>query len=327
MLIQGKFHPPVHRPVASPDEAARAYDMAGRSYRDYADGDTDEVFDFSSCYSFADRQIWQRLDAVLVSMAAEGRRSVSILDVGCGPGTWLQRIIIRAGDLGFTRIAARGFDISPAMIELAAAATREAASTLAAGQVRLSIQVGDACQELQEPDHSADLCLCLYGVLNHLPPQALPGLASELVRVTARELFVTVRAAGSLPTIYVDSLDRARAFRQDNDADRMEIDLLDGRHLSFRSHLFRAADLRALFAPHVPAASLTGLDLFHSRFATDPRWNPVALTVEPVFAEQLERLERFCAADPAFIDRAAHIMLQASVGSDQPSRRPMTRAV
>ena len=327
MLIQGKFHPPVHRPVASPDEAAHAYDMAGRSYRDYADGDTDEVFDFSSRYSFADRQIWQRLDAVLVGMAAEGRRSVSILDVGCGPGTWLQRIIIRAGHLGFTRITARGFDISPTMIELATAATRAAASTLAPGQVRLSIQVGDACEELQEPDRSADLCLCLYGVLNHLPRQALPGLAAELVRVTARELFVTVRAAGSLPTIYVDSLDRARAFRQDNDADRMEIDLLDGRHLSFRSHLFRAADLRALFAPYVPTACLTGLDLFHSRFATDPRWNPDALAVEPMFAEQLERLELFCAADPAFIDRAAHIMLQASAASAQPSSRPMTRAV
>ncbi|QKE90011.1 class I SAM-dependent methyltransferase [Lichenicola cladoniae] len=327
MLIQGKFRPPVPRPAVSPDEAAHAYDVAGRSYRDYADGDTDGLFDFSSRYSFADRQIWHRLDAVLVGMAAEGRRSVSILDVGCGPGTWLQRIIIRAGNLGFTRITARGFDISPAMIELALSGTRAAASTLAPGQVRLSIQLGDACRELQEPDRSADLCLCLYGVLNHLPREALPELASELVRVTARELFVTVRAAGSLPTIYVDSLDRARDFRQDNDADRMEIDLLDGRHLSFRSHLFRAADLRALFAPHVPAPCLTGLDLFHSRFATDPRWNPDALATEPVFAERLARLEQFCSSDPGFIDRAAHIMLQASIGAVQPSSRPMTRAV
>src|SRR5271156_2888925 len=48
-----------------------------------------------------------------------GHRTLSILDVGCGPGTWLRRTVLRARELGFTAIKARGVDISGEMIALA----------------------------------------------------------------------------------------------------------------------------------------------------------------------------------------------------------------
>jgi SAM-dependent methyltransferase len=298
--------------VADATDAGRAYDAVGDRYTRYADGDVSRPFDFTGRYGFADGQIWRALDEALVSLAMQGRRTVTILDVGCGPGTWLQRAVMRADELGFTRIRARGFDLSNAMVGRAAAMAADVTRMMPPGRACISIEHGDATAPLSEATGTVDLCLCLYGVLNHLPTETLPFVASELGRVTAGTLFVTVRAAGSLPTIYVDGLESARTFRQDNGSDRMEVDLADGRHLSFHSHLFRGSDLSRLFAPHVGDSTLRGLDLFHSRFGGDPRWNPEALSAEPRFLAQLARLEQFYADDPVFIDRAAHIMLSAS---------------
>ena len=292
-------------------DCGRAYDSDSR-YAAYADGDPQQPFGFTGAYGFADRHIWSCLDAVLMRMAREGRRSLSLLDVGCGPGTWIRRVVLRAYELGFTRIHVRGFDLSGAMIGRAASMAADLTRTLPRGYSCISIEHGDARMPLSENSRSVDLCLCLYGVLNHLAVDDLPATAAELGRVTGGELFVTVRAAGSLPTIYVDRMENARDFRQDNDVDRMEVDLADGRHLCMPSHLFRAADLLDLFGPHVHAPALHGLDLFHSRFAGDPRWNPDALRDDPRFMQQLDRLEQFYATDPLFIDRAAHIMLHGT---------------
>ena len=77
------------------------------------------------------------------------------------------------------------------------------------------------------------------------------------------------------------------------------------------SHLFRAEELQMLFMPHVSGSLVRGLDLFHGRFRRDPRWNP-DLPGADLFDAQLDRLERFYAAEPGFIDRASHIMLTAS---------------
>jgi SAM-dependent methyltransferase len=216
------------------------------------------------------------------------------------------RTVTRARELGFTQIDARGFDISADMIQLA----RESAA-VQLGSAAVRFDVGDLTASLPEADRSVDLCLCLYGVLNHIPRAALDAVAAELARVAAGHLFVTVRTVGSLPTIYVDAVAKARHFVQDNQRDRFEVDLEDGRHLGFTSHLFCATELRALFQPHINNAELVGLDVFHSRFAADPRWNPRALPNEEEFERQLCKLERLCAGEPAFIDRAAHILLCA----------------
>ena len=285
--------------------AAGAYDAAGVDYLAYADGDASEPFGFDGNYSCADREIWRRVDRKLEQLAADGRHTLRVLDVGCGPGTWFKRVVLSARELGFTDIEVHGIDLSPGMVALSAAS----AEAVSHPGTRITLATGDVTTGLPFADDSFDVTMCLYGVLNHVSVAAHANAAAELARVTLGTLFVTVRTVGSLPTIYVDELDRARAFRQDNDADWMEVDLDDGRHLAFPSHLFTGADLHALFRLHLATTAMVGLDLFHSRFASHPNWNPRSIAGQHEFEQHLSDLERRYASDPHFINRASHILL------------------
>ena len=306
MATRLRLHTPGNQPLL-PSDTADAYDAVGAAYRNYADGEDSRLFDFIGAYAFADREIWMRLEAELVRLRTAGRHAIRILDAGCGPGTWLLRLAARARDLGFTAIDGRGFDISGEMIALADARR----SSLSDPHIGISFDVADIANALDdEDDGSYDLVLCLYGVLNHLPHDARVQAAAALTRVVEGGIFVSVRTVGSMPSIFVSGLDRARDFHQDNEHDRMEIDLTDGRHIGFNSHLFTAAELEALFSASLRTAEIVGLDVFHARFALDPRWNPQAPT-DAAMAEGLVRLEHLCAHDPAFLDRAAHVLLHA----------------
>lgn len=287
-------------------ETAHVYDTAGSRYLQYADGDHADLFAFKGSYSFADREIWSRLDAILVDLRSSGRDAIRILDAGCGPGTWLLRLALRARDLGFTDIKARGFDISAEMIALA----HHRLGLAGDPHIGVRFEIGDVVDALEDQDDgSYDLTICLYGVLNHLDGRQRVRAAKALARVTDGDLLVSVRTVGSQPSIYFTGVSDARSFHQDNEADRLDIDLADGRHIAFSSHLFTADELRSLFEG-LAIDELVGLDLFHGRFAPDPRWNPANLG-EVGLREGLERLERLCAHDPAFINRAAHALLHA----------------
>ncbi|WCM29566.1 class I SAM-dependent methyltransferase [Sphingomonas sp. QA11] len=291
-------------PLPAGVEIALAYDAAGTDYRDYADGDASSGF--SGRYDFADRELWLRIDKTLIELRAQGRHAIRILDLGCGPGTWLLRTAARARDLGFTAIEGRGIDISPAMIALA----NQAAARTTDPRIGLTFDVGDIVETLeQEGRHACDIALCLYGVLNHVAPSSYPAVARALAGVTDGALIATVRSTGSLPSIFISGLEKARHFHQDHEHDRLEIDLLDGRHLEFGLHLFSAREVRALFAPHCAIREIAGIDVFHSRFRPERDWNPA--TEDPALEASLARLEHFCATDPTFIDRAAHILLLA----------------
>ena len=306
MATRLRLHtPPPQPPILS--EAAGAYDAVGKEYRAYADGKSGGLFDFSGAYAYADREIWSRLEAELVRLRAAGRHAIRILDAGCGPGTWLFRLAIRARDLGFTAIDGRGFDISQEMIALA----DEAKTAFDDPHIDFRFDVADIASALDdEDDGSYDLVLCLYGVLNHLAPDARIAAAEALTRVAEGDVFVSVRTIGSTPSIFVAALDQARDFHQDNERDRLEIELVDGRHIGFSAHLFTAAELQALFSSRLQTAEIVGLDLFHGRFAPEPRWNPQGLSADDI-EESLVRLEHLCAHDPAFLDRAAHVLLHA----------------
>ncbi len=306
-------HPKPRRAAAAHDygtitTAAAAYSQAGDGYLLYADGDPTQLYSFGAHYGYCDRQVWEALERKLIERRATGARSIRILDAGCGPGTWLRRVVTRADALGFTDITARGFDVAHTQIQRA----RLLARTLARRpNVTLAFEVGDLTQPLPEADGAVDLCLCLFGVLNHLPAARLPPTMAELARVTAGHFIATARAAGSTPTIFVDSLDKTRQFRQDHSRDRIDIEFCDGRHLALVSHLFTASELRELVGRKLELQDLRGLDLFHSRFAPDPRWNPASLPAHRHLYDELKRLERAYATDPYFIDRAAHLLVVA----------------
>src|ERR1700692_693868 len=74
--------------------------------------DPERLFCFEGLHAYADQYVWSVIEAKLMDLRTKGALSVSILDIGCGPGTWLRRLVTRAKTLGFTSIAARGFDVA-----------------------------------------------------------------------------------------------------------------------------------------------------------------------------------------------------------------------
>ncbi len=196
---------PDRRPLHN-DNVAAIYNEAGAEYAAYADGDPENLFVFNWLHAYADRYVWAVLDAKLSSLRASGASSVSLLDAGCGPGTWLRRLVIRARELGFTAIRARGFDIAEAQIDRVCF---QAADLASLPGVNLSFDVADLGAPLPEAAASVDLALCLYSVLSHLPRHALVGFAAEIGRVTSGSFIITVRPIGSVPTLSVASMDKA----------------------------------------------------------------------------------------------------------------------
>ena len=285
--------------------AGIAYSSSGDHYLSYADGDPQRLFNFTSHFAYADAQLWAVIARRLRLLRADGREELRVLDAGCGPGTWLRRIVTEAHHLGFKRILATGFDIAEIQLAQATNLTRDVRRLPG---VSLSIEMRDLTQPLIEADQSIDLTLCLYCVLNHLPQDSLAAVTRELARVTRGIFITTVRTIGSVPTAYVDSLDHTRMFRQDNAANRFEAELVDGQHFTIPSHLFAAEEFRAVMEGSFTVENLRGLDLFHSRFSPDPRWNPEALPSDEALVRVLARLEDRFATHPAFIDRATHIL-------------------
>jgi len=291
------------------DDVADIYNDAGDAYAAYADGDPSQLFAFDGMHGYADRCVWAALEKKLIDLRASGASSVRLLDAGCGPGTWLRRLVIRARSLGFSSITARGFDIAQAQIQRAQSASRNLSSLPG---VNLTFEVADLAGRLPEPDASVDLTLCLYSALSHLPVARLPDISKEIARVTSGHFIATVRPIGSMPTAFVDSIEKVCRLKQDHARDRCEIDLSDGRQIAFSFHQFTAAELRNHFSSCFDIEDVRGLDLFHSRFMPDSRWNPVSPSDDSQLADELERLEKVYATRAEFMDRATHLLLVAS---------------
>jgi SAM-dependent methyltransferase len=222
------------------------YDRAGERYRAYADGDVKKLYEFDGQYAYGDREVWRIAANTLKEMRARGERKLSLLDLGCGPGTWIRRVVGRALQLGFTQIRARGVDLAEAQVRRARLLSHDRAGH--AG-VSVRFEAGDIRRPFSEADRSVDICLCLYGVLNHLSPDALPAVFGEVARITKGKFIATARAIGSTPTIYVDGVKAARACHQDNVLGRLDVEFGDGSQTSFPSRLFSAAEIRTLAEP------------------------------------------------------------------------------
>ena len=289
-------------------DTAFAYNQAGEDYALYADGNEAQLFDFTGPHAFADKRLWMQLEAALVRLRETGTTTVNILDAGCGPGAWLRRLITRARELGFTNINARGFDIAREQLRRARFLSKEL-ETLPG--VHLRFDAGDVTHRLPEADSSIDITLCLYCVLNHLPVSALDAVVKEFARVTRGVFMTTVRPQGSPPTVFVDSIEKAASFQNHPEVDRFEVRLNDGHSYTLDVHLFSATELQKLFTTYFVVPTMVGLDLFHSRFATDPRWAPHVAYKEDMFCEHLQRLEDVFATDPDFLEHAVHLLLVA----------------
>ena len=298
---------PSRVPVADNEtKIAAAYNQAGYRYGKYADGSGDKLFSFEGLHAYADRRTWELIDSKLLALKARGLHRLRVLDLGCGPGTWLRRVVVRAKQIGFAEIEAQGLDIADIQLHRARALSRGVAEM--AG-VNLTFQHGDLRGKLPCPPN--DLCLCLYGVLNHLPINEISHAFRRIADVTAGFFVATVRTIGSTPTVYVDDVSAASRFFQDNQIDRLDVEFTNGRRTSFQSHLFSRAELQRLAGAAFEVEEIQGLDLFHLRFAADPRWNPSSAAPLARLSQELARLEERYCRDPGFIDHASHLLLVA----------------
>lgn len=269
------------------------------------------MFTFEGPNAYADRQVWSLLEGKLLELRKAGATSVSMLDAGCGPGTWLCRLASRARQLESTTITARGFDIAAAQIGAARRAGRDLATK---DGVRLTFEEADITAGLLETDGSVDIAICLFSVLSHLPAWSLSRVVAEIARVTRGYFVTTVRSVGSPPTVFVDSIEKATRFRLDHRLDRCEVDFDDERRLMLSFHLFAASELRDLLARYFQTEDLRGLDIFHDRFKPDRRWNPATHVLDESLSGHLARLGEIYARDPSFMDCATHLMF---VGKSQ----------
>jgi len=287
------------------EKIAAAYNRAGEDYITYADGDAQRLFSFEGLHAYADGRVWAILQKKLSDLRATGASSLNVLDAGCGPGTWLRRIVTHARQLGFPSITARGFDIAQTQILTARARAHDLAGLPG---ITLTFDVADLARTLPEADSSVDVALCLYSVLSHLPIVSLPKVAAEMARVTKGWFITTVRAVGSTPTIFVDSIEKARDFKFDHKLDRCEIEMRNGSRLTLSFHLFSAQELNDSLGQYFEVEDLYGLDVFHSRFAPDHRWNTDSLLVNPELVDELAKLEEAYGRSPCFVDKAMHIL-------------------
>lgn len=312
-----------NEPRTSP--VAKAYDLSGATYGSYADGDTSDLFRFSGTHGYADHHVWACVMAKLSEIRLSGATRLSVLDAGCGPGTWLKRLVVTAKEMGFIEIFARGFDVSAEQIQRARVNCRDLSSLPG---IRLEFGVGDLTEALPEADESIDLTLCLYSVLSHIAPADLPVVARELGRVTRGCLITTVRPLGSMPSALVASIDEVRRLLHDQRRNWCEVELADGCLTAFSFHLFSTNEMSSLFEGVFDIEVIEGLDFFHGRFAADPRWNPKGHALSHALARELAKLEKRFAANREYSDHANHLLLigrklaHASRSSDQRQRQP-----
>ena len=287
-------------------QIAAAYNEAGYRYGKYADGGGRTLFTFDGRHAYGDAKCWKIIEDRLLALKARGLKRLSVLDIGCGPGTWLRRVVVRARQLGFGEIIAHGTDIAETQLHRARALSR-GLNELAG--VQITFAQGDLRSQINA--HKADLCLCLYGVLNHVPVPELPDALKRMAALTGGYFVATVRAIGSQPTVYVDEVSAAVRFHQDNLIHRLDVEFANGRRASFQSHLFSRAELLHLMPPALEVEDMCGIDLFHGRFAGDPRWNPKAAAPLGRLSQELNRLEERYCRDPGFMDHAAHLLVVA----------------
>ena len=290
--------------------AAVAYNAVGATYSQYADGPLFDLLDVSKS-SYSDRVLWATMTDVMDKLYKQGNKTLRVIDAGCGPGTWVRRVVAYGKTMGFTSIEARGFDIASDQVDLA----RQLSIGEAAFEgVRIKFELADLTQGLPEEDGCIDLILCTYTVMNHIDTREHAGIASEFGRVLADNghLIVTVRSVASVPTAYVDDMRNVRLLSHDFKNALLSVELNDGRNISIPSYLFTSEQIEATFLPFVNIQDIRAMDIFLSRFKPDPRWNNYVAKEIPCYEKMrivLESLEETYCRDIGWRDFGNQILL------------------
>lgn len=294
-----------------------AYSKFVFEYALYADGDSrKDLYAFlGRQFAHSDKRLWECLLVILGEEAGRCGGRLRVLDVGCGPGTWLLRLVDTLEGRGL-RVQGTGIDRSEAMVSEARRRVGRYRQRNPRRKVDLEFVVGDVSAGLPFGEKEFDLVLCLYTVLNHLEVARLSQAVGALHRVCKGSVVASVRAAGGLPTVYVCNLSDVVSYRQNGD--ELEFTHQDGYRGRLRSHLFTPRELVLLFQATGEVDDCFGLDIFLSRFAAPSAWEPRVVSqrgghVEP----ELEILEERCCRAEPWIDRANHIVIVSRARGSQ----------
>jgi hypothetical protein len=77
------------------DGVADAYDYAGDGYGRYADGEPleDSATEADCSAHHADTIVWATICQAIDHAKNAGLSTLRVLDAGCGPGTWIRRVL------------------------------------------------------------------------------------------------------------------------------------------------------------------------------------------------------------------------------------------
>jgi SAM-dependent methyltransferase len=297
------------------DNIARAYDHVGDAYGCYADGEgAEDPESASSRSAHADSIVWQAICKSLDELRGQGVSRLRILDAGCGPGTWLNRVVAQARSQGLD-VEAVGFDISSGQLDIARKRAAELLSRYRDnGRPKVEFLQHSLIDPLPWPKGHYHIVLCNFAVLNHLPRLALAPAISELCRVSSYRVIATLRALASPPTACIIGTEQVRELREDCARGQLAVVLRDGSKHVLTFNLYSAETLKALFASEAQVIDLRAIDLFLSRFAPDANWTEVLVNRLPARHQVMERLkeleEPLCRL-PGWIDHGTHVLIVA----------------
>lgn len=289
-----------------------AYNAFSDDYVSYSDGDVrNHLYDFKERqYSFADAKLWKKIKEVIAwSQKGNGKSPISVLDVGCGPGTWLLRLADTFSADSNT-LSGVGGDKSPSMIQLANQHLSNYLTNNPGRQLDLSFSEIDLTESLPYADNQFDVSLCLYTVLNHIPISSISTAIQEMWRVTKKVNVSVVRSVLGMPTVYVCGLGKIEEYKQTDN-------LLTFRHQNgytgtLISHLFTYQEIIDAFEKVSRVKECFGLDIFMSRFFRPSAWIRNTKEILPVpqpVLEQLQMWEEKVCHDPSWVDFGNHIVI------------------
>lgn len=290
------------------NETKRAYNCFCKEYEIYADGRvTENLFDYENrSHGFADKKTMEKIEQQITKFLNNEKQTLKILDIGCGPGTWLRRIVDRFGISKGVKIECVGVDISETLLYLAKERF-EKYSVKNGGNINMKFQWTDLTETLPFEDNEFDLTLCLYTVLNHIPANKIRTVVKEISRITNGVNITSVKPVGGLPTVYVCDIKDVINYKQSFDT--LSFLHKSGDEWRVCSHLFKRKEIVGLFNNFGKVEECLGLGIFFPRFEFQTDWKTDdGIESYRTLKNEMEKMEMAHWSNPRWVDMANHIM-------------------